>query len=287
MKTDLNDFKELAIRSYHGTSFDPERRGETTIKEFNDVLTSDLEEIKDATEEQKENYINKFRSLFSAWLVAKSRILSTMITGPANFPARRMQKYNDWERNKYEAFEYWRTKAKKAIIKSTQPEKTTGGELDKFRLQLENMKKSHELMKEGNKRIKDAIKSGQNIDEYLTKTFNIQPHMLDWTMKFGFGLQNSNANIKRVEQRIKELEQREANATRENKIIPFTGGTIIINWGINRVQIQHDSKPEYSVISSLKHGGFHWSPSEKAWQRQLTREAIWKAEALMGVKLTA
>jgi hypothetical protein len=282
----LDDLKELAIRSYYGTSFSPERRGETTINELNDVLNSDLEEIKEATEEQKADYIKKFRSLFSSWLSAQSRCVSTMIAGPANFPVRRMQKYNEWERNKYEAFEYWRSKAKKAIIKSTLPEKTTGGELEKSRMQLESMKKNHELMKEGNKRIKEALKKGENIDKYLTDVFNIQPHMLEWTMKFGFGLQNSNANIKRVEERIKELERRDANATKENKVIPFDGGNVIVNWSLNRVQIQHDSKPDYSVISSLKHGGFHWSPSERAWQRQLTRDAIWKAESLTGAKLT-
>ena len=41
----------------------------------------------------------------------------------------------------------------------------------------------------------------------------------------------------------------------------------------NRINLYFDGKPEYSVISALKHRGFRWSPSHMCWTRQLTDEA--------------
>jgi hypothetical protein len=155
----LYNFKQQAITAHNGTSFDPDKRGENLINEFETMLTQDLEKISNATSEQKESYISKFKSLFSAWLGAKSRVISPMITGPANFPVRRNEKANRSERNKYELFAYWREKAIKAIIKSTLPEKTFQTEIERYKSELLAMQKNHELMKECNKRIKEAIKN--------------------------------------------------------------------------------------------------------------------------------
>jgi len=281
----LEEFKQRAIWAHSGTSFDPEKRGQRLIYEFEEILNGDLQKISEATQEQKSKYIEKFKSLFSAWLGAKSNCISTMITGPANFPVRRAEKANRSEQNKYELFSYWRQKAIKAIIKSTRPEKTFSSEIERYKSELVKMRKYHELMKQGNKRIKEAHKNKDDISEYLTITFGIKPHMLEWTMKFGFGLQNNNANIKRVEQRIKELEQKEAVKEKENKEIPFTDGVIIFNYSMDRIQIKHNAKPDRSTIDSLKHSGFHWSPSQMVWQRQLTNEAIYRTSKITGLTI--
>lgn len=44
------------------------------------------------------------------------------------------------------------------------------------------------------------------------------------------------------------------------------------NVELSRVQIFFPCKPSYDVLSYLKSNGFHWSPSNKAWQRQNTQE---------------
>lgn len=48
----------------------------------------------------------------------------------------------------------------------------------------------------------------------------------------------------------------------------------IINETENRLQLVFDGKPEPEQITALKHNGFRWSPRFKAWQRQLTENAI-------------
>ena len=42
------------------------------INEFTDILNNDLQEISEASEETKQNYIKKFKSLLSAWLDCKN-----------------------------------------------------------------------------------------------------------------------------------------------------------------------------------------------------------------------
>jgi hypothetical protein len=283
----LQEYKEQARRAHYWTSFDPEKRGENIIIEFEELLNNDLKEIETASTEQKTRYIAKFKSLFSSWLNAKSNCFSAMITGPAKFNNNKHEKMNNRETSHYNAFMYWRGKAKKGILKSLQPEKTYQSEIERYKTDLEGMKKNHELMKEGNKRIQEAHRTGEDLTEYLTKTFGIVPHMIDWTMKFGFGLQNNNANMKRVEERIRIMEAKAEKSEQGDKEFSFEGGKVILNYSLDRVQIQHDTKPEYTVLSTLKHSGFHWSPSNKAWQRQITRDAISRTEQLTGISITA
>ena len=52
------------------------------------------------------------------------------------------------------------------------------------------------------------------------------------------------------------------------------GGKVVINQEVNRVQIIFDGKPDPDVRSELKGEGFRWAPSQGAWQRQLTDNAL-------------
>ncbi|MBO7714619.1 MAG: hypothetical protein J6S85_13670 [Methanobrevibacter sp.] len=48
----------------------------------------------------------------------------------------------------------------------------------------------------------------------------------------------------------------------------------IINESENRLQLIFDGKPDEEEINILKRNGFRWSPRFKAWQRQLTENAV-------------
>lgn len=90
-----------------------------------------------------------------------------------------------------------------------------------------------------------------------------------------FHLSNNNANIRRIEQRIHELKNRPEFAGWE-----FPGGRAEINQDENRLQLFFDEKPGDEQRQALKHGGFRWSPSQGAWQRQLNRNAIYAADRI-------
>jgi len=76
--------------------------------------------------------------------------------------------------------------------------------------------------------------------------------------------------LKKIEKQ-KEMQNRKQI---ENDEIEFKNGKIIKNFNINRLQLSFNEKPSPELINQLKHNGFHWSPSNKVWQRQLTDNAI-------------
>ncbi len=57
----------------------------------------------------------------------------------------------------------------------------------------------------------------------------------------------------------------------------FEGGRAEANETENRLQLFFDEKPAAEQRQALKQNGFVWAPSQGAWQRQLTKNAIYSA----------
>jgi frataxin-like iron-binding protein CyaY len=91
-------------------------------------------------------------------------------------------------------------------------------------------------------------------------------------------LSNNNANIRRVKARLEEL-TRLNGMVAEN--IKFPGGELRINLDINRIQFVFNDIPQQEVRKLLKSNGFKWSPTEKAWQRQRTENAVYASKRLL------
>jgi len=89
-------YYDAAYRAHSGTSFSPEKRAVAECEYYDAVCAEFISS-------GKEWAIEKFSRLFSKLLAARSRCVSTMIAGSANFPVARMQKYNRWERNASDA----------------------------------------------------------------------------------------------------------------------------------------------------------------------------------------
>jgi len=276
----LEQYSEQAKQAFYWTSFNPDKRGQRVIEDYTQQLTQDIKELTDSGVEQEtiDNYKARYISLFRSWLSAQSRCASSVITGGSGFNVRRAEKANRSEERHYELWQEWRSRAKKAIVRKSQPVKTYVSELERYKTELEQMKKNHELMKEGNKRIKQG---GADLDKYLTDTFGIQPHMLQWTKNFGFGLANNNANMKRVGQRIKELEAKEAQRTTgEEKSWQYSWGKVLYNYQADRIQLLTNEKNSEQIALFKRHG-FKWAPSQKAWQRQLTVNGKYSTKLLI------
>ena len=96
-----------------------------------------------------------------------------------------------------------------------------------------------------------------------------------------YDLTNNNAEIRRLEKRIAELAH--------NKEVGFSGwefegGRTEANTDMNRLQIFFDERPDADKCSQMKSHGFKWAPSQGAWQRQLTDNAIYSAGRLDFIK---
>ena len=85
-------------------------------------------------------------------------------------------------------------------------------------------------------------------------------------------LTNNNANIRRTRQRIEDLKSQSEYAG-----WAFPGGRAEINEGENRLQLFFEEKPSEEQRRELKSNGFKWAPSQGAWQRHLTKNAIYAA----------
>ena len=151
--------------------------------------------------------------------------------------------------------EYYRQKAKAAAsnrtIYSDDPQA-----LEKLREKLRRLEESHEEGKRLNaeyRRVKGDIDK-MNIPEDLKKEYKeakakwfMGPD--NWRPYPSFAVKNTNAEIRRIKERIAALEQA---AEAESREIPFNGGKIVVNVEENRVQIFFDEKPAEEIRQRLK-----------------------------------
>lgn len=98
-----------------------------------------------------------------------------------------------------------------------------------------------------------------------------------------YELTSLRGKIKRVEARIVELDKLQAAAQQPADSTTFDGGEIVRNAELNRLQIIFDSIPDEETRANLKSNGFRWSPTNQAWQRQLTQNAESAARRVLGL----
>lgn len=118
---------ELAIRAHAGTSHSPERRGESEVAEYVAHITNfnaklaavaDTDERMAEAEAQSERYRENYIKRLSAVWSSRSRMMSTMIAGPARFPVQRQEKIWRAYENKAKELYDWQDRALAASIKA-------------------------------------------------------------------------------------------------------------------------------------------------------------------------
>lgn len=274
----LTEFLQLAIRAHNNTSHSPEKRGEYYIKSYSEELAEDLAKL---PEDARADYEGRYKRFFSAWLHAKSNCISSMITGPARFPTRRAQKANDTERRRSDEFQQFRQRYFDRIARNERREaKKASNPAEEMRKKLQDAETLQKWMVEANKVIRDKKRSQSEkladlIHIGLSETAAKEALRPDWMGRTGFAsyqLQNNNANIKRMRERLAELEAKAAAETTETE--RTDGIKIVKNTEADRLQVFFPGKPDAQTIASLKQRAFKWSPSNGCWQRQLTENAI-------------
>jgi hypothetical protein len=279
IKAELHD---IAYQAYCGTSFDPERRRDSILTELQQELREDLAELGEKAGNYEQKYIDHARN----WLGRKSRCISMMITGPANFPTRRNQKANDSEHKGWEDFRQWRLRYIKAVnrVHNLSPEDDMDlaiKKVDKLMINQEKMKGANKILR--NKKYTDDQKIAELVEiGFLEKhaTVLLEPDCMGTISFASFSLTRNNAKIKAAKDKV-EIMKRRISVKEEFEPIPFHGGIIDIE--ADRVIIKHDEKPERDVIDKIKSRGFHWSRTYGSWSRKHTANALYTARELMGV----
>jgi hypothetical protein len=92
-----------------------------------------------------------------------------------------------------------------------------------------------------------------------------------------YALANNSANIRRIMQRIEQLESRPTeSAEREVK-----GVRIVEDAAANRLLLMFPGKPAEDVRNHLRKNGFLWSPTRSAWVRKLNNAARYAASCVV------
>jgi len=204
-----------------------------------------------------------------------ARVPSIMIAGGGNFPVRKKEKQNAArDRNMGEYMEI------KGILDKVHSTGMGGISADdslaapKLEAKLEGLKEEQAFMKSVNAYYRKHKTLDGCPDLTEEQIGRLQASMSrDWRQSPvpfpSYHLSNNNQNMRRIQQRIDDLKNKSEYAG-----WTFEGGKAEINEAENRLQLFFDEKPSAEQRTELKKHGFKWAPSQSAWQRQLTKNAI-------------
>jgi hypothetical protein len=179
------------------------------------------------------------------------------------------------ESKKAEYYEQRAASVGKGGISSDDPDAVT-----KLRAELEKLEKMQDTMKRANVCVRKKDRAGlaalgfneARVEQLFTPDFCGR-------LGFpGYAVTNNNANIRRIRERIADLEKRAEQPERE----PITGPgfTVREDRDENRVCIEFDAIPAPEIRAELKRAGFKWSPTRGAWVRMASNGAWWHAEQI-------
>lgn len=239
-------------------------------------LTRFLEQL---PEEVRAEYEDRYIEKYKEWLYAMSRCFSQMITGaggwkPATF--RRHEKTNAAEKAARDRLDQW---CEKVIKRCNRQERLTGwAEVERLQEKLDGLTELQETMKAANKVIRSKkLAEVEKVDELVALGFSESTALKlmepDYCGRIGFAtfqLSNNLAKIKDTEAKIKRHAKM---AQHENEEQGYWWGTLRTDYADERYRFIFHGKPAQTIITLMKQNGFRWSPSNKAWQRQITANA--------------
>lgn len=286
--------EEAARRANDMNSFRDYKAGSATAeyRRMVDAATELAERQKQRVDPMYHEKIDRLLDLYCRKLAENlndkyaiaARCPSMLVSGRANFPVQKKKKQNAAEERRLEEWKHIQGLLDK--IRSV----GTGGissddpqAVEKLEAKLAALEKHQEMMKAANAaiRMKDPAKGDAKLAELgYTPEDIAKLREPDFCGRIGYpayALQNNNANIRRIRGRIAELKKR-TESTPEGW--EFDGGRVVVNTTENRLQVIFDGKPDADVRTELKGEGFRWAPSQGAWQRQLTDNAMRAARRL-------
>lgn len=325
----VNDISQsVAERAFYNTSFSPEKRGVYVRFEYAENLLIDktnlLNEIIKASkrgadvrqgydvmvDEWFKSHREKLCNHYHSWLHSHSRVASSFITGPANFPVARNQKLSGYADAKYSAIDEFRQKSIKNILNFVLPDgdgfsiqTNDPNACDKIEKKIKEMEAAREMMKEANKVIRKYFKKGcseiepeklAEFKELMKSKFNLQESSIlkliepTYTGKIlgfaRFELQNLGANIKRYEKRLDEIKHTKQVTLDQT----FDNGISVSISDDQKICIHFGFKPDDETRDLLKKNAFKFSRNRSnAWVRKLTVNAEYSYRKLIKPKLEA
>lgn len=221
--------------------------------------------------QEAQSYINYYSRKYAEYInndnAISCRCPSVMIAGPANFPVRKKQKQvAAWDANRknYISLDDARYKLRYILLEEHPISGADPDAIEKLTKKLERLQAEHAEHLRINKEAAALVKAGKAHYQYGTFGAVITE---DGRTIGRYFTDNETAEIRRIKDRIAQLERQKAAPAKE---ATGDGWNLYEDTDAGRICFEFDVKPEPDVISTLKTNGFKWAPSMKRWQRQNT-----------------
>lgn len=281
---------QTAVAAHARTSWTPEKRGDEDRREYvrhinglAERLTRFVESDDDRTrlaaelERHRQGYLRRLR----AQLDARARTASAAVVGPARFPTQRNRKAQAVEQRKLEALVTYQKGAFRRLANKIWPKHISSDRddaVEALEAKIADAEKLHETMKKANAvvRRKSASRAAKLAGlEALGIKGRAGEALLeaDYAGRAGFAgyqLTNNKANIRRMRERLAELQREKATPSTRRRFVDVPGlGQVDVEDSAeaNRIRLYFDGKPAADARHKLKKNGFRWAPSVGAWQR--------------------
>jgi len=294
---------DLAKSAHSGTSFVPEDRAKSERANYAATLANDYVELRKLADTDAKIadldrefpiYRERYRTRYVAYLGARSRCMSTMITGGANFPVRRQAKLGHTaDRRGAEVIEY-RKHALGAIRRILTPESQPimagdGDALARLDAKIATLEATQALMVACNKAIRLKRNTTDDAKIAAMVALGLGPKLAaelltpDFAGRIGFAdyqIKNNNQNIRANKARRDELAVAKAQPDAEiaGSVARFEDSPTD-----NRVRVYFAGKPDVATRARLKSCGFRWAPTIGAWQAYRNPRSIETAKREAGV----
>ena len=241
-----------------------------------------------------ESYKSRLSSLFAS----KSRCANAMVTGPAKFNFRQNEKRENTYWNKYEEFNQWRERFLAAMKRAREEARPVEEKQEEaVRLLLKDLEQKAETIHE----LDTGKLRGYNRALFVGSIYNkvatyashgeveIVQRAVDFITEFNSKVKKPVVTARNRFFQLPEIaarmrEKLHARKNEGNKEAAFEGGKVVWNHEADRLQILFDNIPDDAMRGSLKSSGFRWSPKYKAWQRQLTLNAVHAARRVLNLQ---
>lgn len=278
----------MSFRDYSPGSLTDEYRGYVDkAYELADEAAKERPERADKAYKLAERYSKRMADNLNASSRIGCMCPSVMVCGAGNFPVRKKEKQNAAADKNYKEFQEIQKLLDKIRGIINGKDIVLSGETDaiqRLESKLAMMKAEQEKMKAANRaiRLKDEAKGNQRLKEMgYTDEQIIELRKPDFCGRIGFAdyvLKNNNANIHRVEHRLRTLKYSKEKGDTENDHKYFK---VVENTEIMRLQLMFKEKPDADTRLILKRNGFRWSPKNGSWQRQLTQNAKYALKSVI------
>lgn len=287
---DIN--KDTARNAFAWSSFDPEKRGERTRRDYFETVKEFaewLDKLDNLSEEEKrvnfEDFRNGFIAKFNSWLSSQGRCASSAITGGSGFNTVRAERANLAEHNKSVELwgfpEYYQKKIEK-LIRRREEAKTTEAE----KAIIKGLKSISELAVCGANSYLPPLERSKFVNYFFN---HLHEFTLEETQTIVDTLQTAEADnkYKLITTKSKifialERKKAEKPQTEEEKLYYKNDIVEVIkNREAKRFQAFFDGKPESNIIAKLKELGFRWSPRAGAWQQYYTSNGKYKIDTFL------